>query len=791
MKQQHRALGGRVLAAGLVLCASWLSGANCSTPPRLAILTPADLSQAQADASENVPIEIDLGAALGAGGNVHANLVRGIDGSSRSILPVALAVSGAMATASLGAADLLPGRSSLFVSVDRDGDGRPDATASATFSWEPEVDVTNADRCDWLDPGRCLFPFPNDRFTVADPGTDTGKRVNFALASMPTSYSGKHVDPTELNRNDGFSPGAKIITRVDGIDLATTGAVLITKIARSLEPDAPIVLIDAATGEHRLLWTEMDPFAPGLVIMRVGKNLENGHRYIVAMRRIKNAAGDTLPAQRAFQLYRDRIPTFLPAVEARRSKMEAIFSELERAGVARNDLFLAWDFTVISKRNMSERMLKMRDETFASLGNAAPTFTVTRNDTYTSDINGNPSAQFRRVEGTFQVPLYMTGAGAPGSRLRQGPDGLPERNPSQDYTATYRCTIPAATTAANPARIVLYGHGLLGDEGEVGARNIRDITTAYNFVYCATKWAGMSEDDMSNVYSILENLSLFPSLPDRLHQGFLDFLVLGRAMKHPLGFASNAAFQDAEGHPIIDTSELFYDGNSQGAISGGGLAAYAQDYTRAVLGVTGMNYSTLLRRSVDFDTFFLFLSATYPDAYETGLNMALLQMLWDRVEANGNATHVTADTYPDTPPKKILLHVAFGDHQVANVSAEVEARSMGARIHQPALAPGRHFDELLPGDPTNKAYFGIDPLPAGPYDGSAIVVFDSGTPTPPTGILPPRGPTDSPPGPYGEDPHETPRRDPNAQLQKSEFMKSGGTVIDTCGGAPCTAIDPP
>jgi hypothetical protein len=78
----------------------------------------------------------------------------------------------------------------------------------------------------------------------------------------------------------------------------------------------------------------------------------------------------------------------------------------------------------------------------------------------------------------------------------------------------------------------------------------------------------------------------------------------------------------------------------------------------------------------------------------------------------------------------------------------------------------------------------------GPYDGSAIVVFDSGTPTPPTAILPPRGPKDSPPGPYGKDPHETPRRDPNAQLQKSEFMKTGGTVIDTCGGAPCKAIDP-
>ena len=109
---------------------------------------------------------------------------------------------------------------------------------------------------------------------------------------------------------------------------------------------------------------------------------------------------------------------------------------------------------------------------------------------------------------------------------------------------------------------------------------------------------------------------------------------------------------------------------------------------------------------------------------------------------------------------------------------------MGALIHQPALAPGRHHDEQIPDDPTNKAYFGIDPLPAGPYDGSAMIVWDSGTPTPPTALIPPRPPA------YGVDPHETPRRDPKAQLQKSEFMKTGGAVIDTCGGAPCTAVDP-
>ena len=54
---------------------------------------------------------------------------------------------------------------------------------------------------------------------------------------------------------------------------------------------------------------------------------------------------------------------------------------------------------------------------------------------------------------------------------------------------------------------------------------------------------------------------------------------------------------------MIDTTRLFYDGNSQGGIMGGGLTAVAPDFDRAVLGVPGMNYSTLLQRSVDFDTY--------------------------------------------------------------------------------------------------------------------------------------------------------------------------------------------
>jgi hypothetical protein len=117
------------------------------------------------------------------------------------------------------------------------------------------------------------------------------------------------------------------------------------------------------------------------------------------------------------------------------------------------------------------------------------------------------------------------------------------------------------------------------------------------------------------------------------------------------------------------------------------------------------------------------------------------------------------------------MHVAFGDHQVADVAAEIEARTIGARIHQPAIAAGRHTS-VVP-------YRGILPIPAYPFDGSAIVIWDSGA-TPASPI------TNTPPS-VGQDPHERPRRQSSARLQKSEFLRTGGRVIDVCNGAPCLA----
>jgi hypothetical protein len=203
--------------------------------------------------------------------------------------------------------------------------------------------------------------------------------------------------------------------------------------------------------------------------------------------------------------------------------------------------------------------------------------------------------------------------------------------------------------------------------------------------------------------------------------------------------------------------------------------AIATEIPRGVLGVTGMNYSTLINRSVDAAPFLQIMDQSYPDKLDQQIIFSLIQMLWDRGEADGYAENMTTDPLPGTPPHQILMQVAFGDHQVAPVSAAVEARTIGAAIHRPALDPGRSPD-VVP-------YWGIPTIPAYPFRGSAMVVWDSGTPHVPLTNTPPAGPQ------YGDDPHEMPRAQPAAQQQKAVFLTTGA-VIDVCGGAPCHGVNP-
>jgi hypothetical protein len=731
------------------------------------IVGPAHRSQLSSNAS--VPVWIQLPGVKAS--SLHVTLATGDDLTHRADITSRFTIqNGVTALATLGPADVKPGFSHLEVSGDLTAGGGT-VTRQSAFSYEPGIALTNANRCETLGQSRCLLPFPSDRFTVSDPATDTGRRIHFDPASMTKNNNGVGIDPTEWNRNDGFSPGEPILALVPGLSLDQTGAAPVTDIGRSLRTDAPIVVLDAQTGARVPYFAELDANATSdatrTLIIRPARNYTEGHRYIVALRNLKDASGHTISAARSFQVYRDEIPTFIPAVESRRGAMRDIFDRLAAAGVARQGLYLAWDFTVASTRSLTSRVLHIRDDAFASLNGVAPSFTVTNvEDNVTTSIR-------RRVTGTFAVPQYLTGTGGPGERYHyssSSPDALPTRNGT--WNANFVCNIPSSAVPAsgpvNPGRALVYGHGLLGNANEVNA--FGGLANQYDLTMCATDWIGMSSADVGNVAAILGNLSQFPTLADRLQQGMLDMLFLARLLKDPNGFATNAAFRfgAGAGTPAFKTGEVFFNGNSQGGIMGGATTAISTEWTRAVLGVPGMNYSTLLNRSVDYDAFSPVSRTAYPDDVDQQLDFALIQMLWDRGEANGYARHLTTDTLPGTPAHQVLLIEAFGDFQVANIGTETEARTIpGIRVWSPPLRAGRSLD-VAP-------LWGITPLTTSPYDGSVLVMWDYGTPPAPTTNTPPR---------VGSDPHGKGASEPGVAAQVDAFLRSNGSFVPGCSG-PC------
>ena len=132
----------------------------------------------------------------------------------------------------------------------------------------------------------------------------------------------------------------------------------------------------------------------------------------------------------------------------------------------------------------------------------------------------------------------------------------------------------------------------------------------------------------------------------------------------------------------------------------------------------------------------------------------------------------------------MLINVAFGDHQVTNFQADVEARTIGAAAHRPALYTGRWPGVTMLWDvPTIDSYpvrrVGDRLRDIGP------VREDPGQPGRDDRRATPA--VDQHPESRGEDPHGAPRGAPQAVQLISDFLQADGAVTNVCGPAPCFA----
>lgn len=619
-----------------------------------------------------------------------------------------------------------------------------------------EADLARAPSCDPTAPDLCLLPFPSDFYTVPD-DTPTGLRVSFPADGMPVNSSAVAIDPSEWNRNDGFSPNSTILAsfaNLDGSNLPSW-----VDITASTADDVTVVLLDES-GRRIPLWAELDEGDDPLLLIHPAEVLDDGGHYVVGVRGLLDTSGAAIEPSAAFIALRDSLDTGLPSIEERREQMDRTFSTLADAGVERGDLQLAWSFTVASTENLTGRILAVRDQTLDWLESTGGAYEITQVIPRSRD---DVSVQ---VAGTFTLVNHMTAGGEPGERFNyatEDPDATP--TPNGEMVVPFLCQVPIVQESEPDLELRpgLYGHGLLGSEYEIEyGGDVRALGNEAGILFCSTQWAGMSEIDVANAVDTLQDFSRFPTMADRMQQGIVNFIALGWLMQ-------NGLFDDPAFAGVRVGGDLVYYGNSQGGIMGSALAAVSPDISRSVLGVPGINYSLLLARSVDFDAYEAIMEPAYPSRRVRTLIISVIQMLWDRGEGGGYINHIGSNPLPGTRPDKALLfHVALGDWQVTELSAYIAAEAVGATIHTPVVAEGRSR-ELSPG-------WGLEPAVEG-QTGSAIVIWDSGSDLIPLGPVPPSTSRDS---------HEDPRDDALTRSQMRRFLIDG-VFEDVCAGEPCRA----
>ena len=380
-------------------------------------------------------------------------------------------------------------------------------------------------------------------------------------------------------------------------------------------------------------------------------------------------------------------------INRRRGHFERIFETLRKAGIERRDLYLAWDFTVASDQSITGRALHMRDDAFGSLGDTnladlavagqAPRFQVTQVETFTPEQNAQLA---RRVRGTVSVPCYLEPNCAPGSRFQLDSRGLPTSNGTWD--ANFDCIIPRlrgrrglvarSSVALRAWAVRPGGRGRL--ERPARARQhlqLRPLRHRRDRNVAGRPWNGVPDH---------ERREQLPEARGPVAAGTAE-RARSRARDDPSrGLGSHLAFRVGS-TSVIDTSRLYYDGNSQGGIMGGASPRRARLHAGRA---GGARHEVLAAGPAvgRLRPFAALLYPNYPDELVRPLILTLVQMLWDRGEPNGYANRMTTNPLPDTPPHRVLLNRRLGDHQVTNFAADVEARTIGASAHVPILDPG-------------------------------------------------------------------------------------------------------
>ncbi len=632
------------------------------------------------------------------------------------------------------------------------------ALVSAACGGDDDVTLPVEDHCNPLGVNHCMTGWPSAVFEVADATSATGRRLAIPAGTLPTNASLYPIDPADWNRADGFSPAAPILMSFPG-GVAADNLVDQDHFDDSLSDASPTVIVDMETGERIAHFAELDAPAAATpdrqaLYLRPAQRLASGRRYAVALKQtLRRQDGTALPRPEGFQALLDGTVTTHPLLEAYRPRFGAVLAALADAGVAQDQLLVAWDFTTASDEFLLADPLTARDRAVAALDATPQTFEV-----FGEELLDEGTAT--KYVGEFDAPLFLTNGGAYAVEtvIARDADGRPAVQGT--YRVPFTAVVPGcARTALAPVGIMIYGHGLMGEHNQAASGSVRAAARAACVISIGTDMRGMSSPDIGAIARALTDFNNADEVYEVLVQGLINHVALTRVAQTTM--AQQLFVDDPDGpggepaRSLVDPGNVVYYGLSQGGIFGTSVVALDPAIERGVVGVGGANYSLMLERSSDWPTYRTILLGAYDDTLDMVLLINLMQMRWDKTEGSGYAHLVLTGDKLGTGPNQLLMHMGLGDDEVPNLASYWQARTMGI----PLLTP------------SPDAPWGI-PAMDGPLTGSALVVYDGGAPAPPSANVP--APTTGA--------HYVTREHAASWRQIATFFATG-TIVNECDGA--------
>jgi len=577
----------------------------------------------------------------------------------------------------------------------------------------------------------CLFPFPNSFFTKADDKSPTGVRLNLDAQKLPLRDDKFPFDVSFYNAADGYSPVAPILLHF-GVDIDTSELPGPKSLDKSQVDGSTIALYDMETGKRIIFFAEMDLYVRSeyadraAFIIRPVEPLAMGHRHVVLIKKgLRDKDGHDIEAPAGFAALRDDKKTTNADLEAVREHYSDIFTFAEQHGYAKSDLVLAWDYPVASKEYVLGSVLSMREETLKAAGTTGLPYKITK-------ITADPNPEIAKiVEGDFEVPTF----------LRDDDPNTPEREDDTfDYDENHHpvrqaknrsypftMLVPKVAETMGPLPLAVLGHGIFGNgrdflTGSGDGQAIQKLCNQYGVVAIATDWIGLSSNDLPRIAAeVAPNLDRIGIITDQLQQALINAITLTKLGKGDL--KDDPQVKVGQGS-LVDITKVYYWGASLGGIQGSGFISLSNDISRAIFGVPGSAWATMISRSSVFPPLLGFLEPHYPDPLDFTFGLSLVQSRFDHADP-ANVTKLMFEMpLPDAPKDRlVVLQVAIGDSQVPNMTSDLLARAMGVKMMTPAIY-----------EP-----FGIEKVTS-PTTSSAMSQYqlaDYDNPLPPEGNLPP------------------------------------------------------